>query len=169
LELQAELDGVGRLEEPIVRELTAESELDNVTGLGAAEIMPRSEYTEPGRPLARERWAGVVDVVGSNVLANACAATRYNGVVTACGLAGGMDFNATVAPFILRGVTLAGVESVMCPFEKRMEAWTRLAADLDIGKLQTIAQEIALSDTLSQAEQLLAGSVRGRTIVDVSR
>lgn len=146
-----------------------EQESDYVTGLGAAEIMPRGEYSEPGRPLARERWAGVVDVVGSNVLANACAATRYNGVVTACGLAGGMDLNATVAPFILRGVTLAGVESVMCPFDKRMEAWNRLATDLDISKLETIAQEIALSDAIGQAEQLLAGNVRGRTIVDVAR
>jgi acrylyl-CoA reductase (NADPH) len=160
---------LARLGYQVVAMTGREQESDYVTGLGASEIMPRSEYTEPGRPLARERWAGVIDVVGSNVLANACAATRYNGVVTACGLAGGMDLNATVAPFILRGVTLAGVESVMCPFEIRMTAWNRLAEDLDIDKLETIAQEITLSNATQQAEKLLAGSVRGRTIVDVSR
>ena len=142
------------------------SESDYVTGLGAAEVMSRADYAEPGRPLARERWAGVVDVVGSHVLANACAATRYNGVVTACGLAAGMDLPATVMPFILRGVTLAGVESVMCEYERRLEAWRRLGEDLDITKLETIADEIALSDAVESAEKLVAGQVRGRLIVN---
>ncbi|MEJ1355220.1 MAG: MDR family oxidoreductase [Candidatus Sedimenticola sp. (ex Thyasira tokunagai)] len=140
-----------------------------VTALGASEVILRSEYAEPGRPLGRERWAGVVDVVGSNVLANACAATKYRGVVTACGLAGGMDLNTTVMPFILRGVTLAGVESVMCPRETRLEAWRRLEQDLDLSKLNAIAHEIGLSDAIETANQLLNGQVRGRVIVDVNR
>ncbi len=144
-------------------------ESDYVRALGASEVMARSEYAEPGRPLARERWAGVVDVVGSNVLANALAATRYNGVVTACGLAGGMDLNATVAPFILRGVTLAGVDSVMCAREIRLEAWRRLGQELDITKLDSIAQVIGLTDAIDTATDLLAGKVRGRVIVDVNR
>jgi acrylyl-CoA reductase (NADPH) len=144
-------------------------EAEYVKALGATEIMPRSEYSEAGRPLAKERWAGVVDVVGSHVLANAIAATRYNGVVTACGLAGGMDLPATVAPFILRGVTLAGVESVMCPLKTRLEAWRRLGEDLDMSKLDAIAHDIKLSDTIDAAEQLLDGRIRGRVIVDVNR
>ncbi len=144
-------------------------EAEYVKALGATEIMSRSDYSEAGRPLARERWAGVVDVVGRHVLANAIAATRYNGVVTACGLAGGMDLNATVAPFILRGVTLAGVESVMCPRETRLEAWRRLGEDLDISKLDSIAHDIKLSDTIDTAVQLLDGKIRGRVIVDVNR
>lgn len=144
-------------------------ESDYVTGLGAAEIMDRAEYAEPPRPLASERWAGVVDVVGSHVLANAIAATRYRGVITACGLAGGMDLNTTVVPFILRGVSLVGVESVMCPREIRLEAWRRLGEDLDIAKLDSIAHEIGLSDAIDTAGQLLAGGVRGRVIVDVNR
>ncbi|MEJ1297170.1 MAG: MDR family oxidoreductase [Candidatus Sedimenticola sp. (ex Thyasira tokunagai)] len=140
-----------------------------VTALGASEVILRPEYAEPGRPLGRERWAGVVDVVGSNVLANACAATKYRGVVTACGLAGGMDLNTTVMPFILRGVTLAGIESVMCPRDIRLEAWRRLEQDLDLSKLNTIAHEIGLSDAIETANQLLTGQVRGRVIVDVNR
>jgi len=144
-------------------------ESDYVTGLGAAEIINRSELSEPGKPLAKERWAGVVDVVGSHVLANACAGTQYGGVVTACGLAGGMDFPATVAPFILRGVTLVGVDSVMCPKPKRLEAWERLGQDLDLSKLGSIAHEIGLSEAIDTAQDLLDGKVRGRVIVDVNR
>ena len=144
-------------------------ESDYVMSLGAAEIMPRSQYVEPGRPLAKERWGGVVDVVGSNVLANALAATRYNGVVAACGLAGGMDLNTTVAPLILRGVTLAGIDSVMCDRETRLEAWRRLGEDLDISKLDAIAHDITLEQTIDTAADLLAGQVRGRVIVDVNR
>ena len=122
-----------------------------------------------GKPLAKERWAGVVDVVGSHVLANACASTQYGGVVTACGLAGGMDLPATVAPFILRGVTLVGVDSVMCPTPKRIEAWNRLAQDLDLSKLGNLSNTIGLSEALTKADELLAGKVRGRLIVDVNR
>ncbi|MES9857026.1 MAG: MDR family oxidoreductase [Sedimenticola sp.] len=139
-----------------------------VTTLGAAEVMLRSEYAEPGRPLGRERWAGVVDVVGSHVLANACATTQYRGVVTACGLAGGMDLNTTVMPFILRGITLVGVESVMCPKGVRLEAWRRLEQDLDLSKLNAIAHEIGLSSAIKTADQLLNGELRGRVIVDVN-
>lgn len=144
-------------------------ESEYVTALGASEIMPRSEYAEPGRPLGRERWAGVVDVVGSHVLANACAATKYRGVVAACGLAGGFDLKTTVMPFILRGITLAGIDSVMCPREIRLEAWRRLEQDLDIPKLNTIAHEIGLAEAVETAGQLLNGEVRGRVIVDVNR
>lgn len=143
-------------------------ESEYLKSLGAAEIMMRSEYAEPGRPLSKERWAGVVDVAGSNVLANAIAATRYGGVVTACGLAGGMDLNGTVAPFILRGVTLAGIDSVMCPRETRLQAWQRLSEDLDISKLDAIAHQIGLTDVIDTAAGLLNGKVRGRVIVDVN-
>jgi acrylyl-CoA reductase (NADPH) len=144
-------------------------EADYLKGLGAAEIMDRSELSEPGRPLGKERWAGAVDVVGSHVLANVCATTKYRGVVTACGLAGGMDFPATVAPFILRGVTLVGVESVMCPRPQRLEAWERLARDLDISKLETMSREIGLGEVIATAPSLLEGKVRGRIVVDVER
>ena len=111
----------------------------------------------------------MVDVVGSNVLANAIAASKYHGVVTACGLAGGMDLSTTVAPFILRGVKLIGVESVMCPRETRLEAWRRLGEDLDPGKLDAIAHDIGLSEAIGTASDLLKGKVRGRVIVDVAR
>ena len=144
-------------------------ESEFVSALGASEIMARSEYAEPGRPLAKERWAGVIDVVGSHVLANACAATKYGGTVAACGLAGGFDLKTTVMPFILRGVTLAGVDSVMCPQDKRLEAWSRLEQDLDLSKLDDIAHEIGLSEAIETARSLLDGKLRGRVIVDVNR
>ena len=144
-------------------------ESEYVSSLGATEILDRSELSKPGKPLARERWAGVVDVVGTHVLANACASTKYGGVVTACGLAGGMDFPATVAPFILRGVSLVGIDSVMCPKERRLEAWQRLEQDLDLTKLGSIAHEVGLSETIGTAEDLLAGKIRGRIIIDVNR
>jgi acrylyl-CoA reductase (NADPH) len=146
-----------------------EEEADFLTGLGAAEIIPRAELSQPGRPLAKERWAGVVDVVGSHVLANACAATQYGGVVTACGLAGGMDFPATVAPFILRGVSLIGIDSVMCPKPLRLEAWHRLEQELDLSKLGDISTEIGLTEVIDTVDGLLAGNIRGRRIVDVNR
>lgn len=144
-------------------------ESDYVIGLGAAEVLNRSEFDSPGKPLGKERWAGAVDVVGSHVLANVCATTKYRGVVAACGLAGGRDFPTTVAPFILRGVTLVGIDSVMCPRKYRLEAWERLARDLDISKLGTIANEIGLSDAIPFATNMLAGQVRGRAIVNVNR
>jgi len=143
-------------------------EIDYVKGLGASEVLERAAFSSPGKPLARERWAGAVDVVGSHTLANVCASTKYRGVVTACGLAGGMDLPATVAPFILRGVTLVGVDSVMCPHPDRVVAWQRLARDLDIDKLGVIAHPIALSEAIPTATRLLEGQVRGRVVVDVN-
>ncbi|WP_297811097.1 MDR family oxidoreductase [uncultured Methylophaga sp.] len=142
-------------------------EADYLKSLGATEIMPREQMTEAGKPLDKARWAGVVDVVGSQVLANACATTQYGGVVTACGLAGGMDLPATVAPFILRGVTLAGIDSVMCPKATRLEAWQRLSQDLDLTKLESITQTIYLAEVKEKAEALLAGRVRGRIVVSI--
>ena len=139
------------------------------TGLGAAGILPRAEFSAPGKPLGKERWAGAIDVVGSHTLANICATTRYGGVVAACGLAAGMDFPATVAPFILRGVTLAGIDSVMRPRADRLEAWARLTADLDLDKLGAIGREVALSEAIPVAAELLEGRVRGRVVVDVNR
>jgi acrylyl-CoA reductase (NADPH) len=145
------------------------AETEYLKRLGAVEVLDRATFATPGKPLAKERWAGAVDVVGSQTLANICATKKYRGVLTACGLAGGMDFPATVAPFILRGVTLAGIDSVMCPRPERLEAWRRLASDLDVAKLATISQEVGLSDVLPLASKLLNGEVRGRVIVDVKR
>ncbi|THF64629.1 oxidoreductase [Pseudothauera nasutitermitis] len=137
--------------------------------LGAAEIIERDTLSAPGKPLGKERWAGAVDTVGSHTLANVCAGMRYRGTVAACGLAQGMDFPATVAPFILRGVTLAGVDSVMAPRDLRLQAWQRLARDLDVALLDAITSEIGLSETIDTAPRLLAGQVRGRVVVDVNR
>jgi acrylyl-CoA reductase (NADPH) len=145
------------------------SEAAYLTGLGAARVIDRAELGAPGKPLQAERWAGVVDAVGSHTLANACAQTRQGGTVTACGLAGGMDFPATVAPFILRGVTLCGIDSVHAPRPLRLEAWARLATDLDPGRLAEMTREIGLAEALAAAPALLAGQVRGRLVVDVRR
>jgi acrylyl-CoA reductase (NADPH) len=137
--------------------------------LGAAEVIPRSELSSPGKPLGKERWVAAVDAVGSHTLANACAQTRYRGAVAACGLAQGMDFPATVAPFILRGVTLYGIESSRAPTELRQQAWQRLATDLEAAKLDAMTSEVALGDVPAAAARLLAGEVRGRLVVDVNR
>lgn len=145
------------------------AEAEYLKRLGAAEILDRALFTAPGKPLAKERWAGAIDVVGSHTLANVCAALRYRGVVAACGLAGGMDFPASVAPFILRGITLAGVDSVMCPRADRLEAWRRLSHDLDIGRLELLTEEIGLSQVIDLAGALLEGRVRGRVVVDTGR
>lgn len=145
------------------------SEHAYLTQLGADTIIDRAELSEKGRPLAKERWAGVVDSVGSFTLANACAATKYGGAVAACGLAQGADFPATVMPFILRGVRLLGVDSVMCPKGPRLAAWARLARDLDPALLDVIATEITLGDAIAAAADLIDGKVRGRIIVDVNR
>ena len=145
------------------------AETDHLKALGAAEVIDRQTLSSPGKPLGMERWAGVIDAVGSHTLANACATTRYHGAVAACGLAGGMDFPASVAPFILRGITLYGIDSVMAPLSLRQEAWARLARDLDLAKLEAITAEIALSEALSVAGDLLEGRVRGRVVVDVNR
>lgn len=144
-------------------------EAEYLRGLGAAEVLDRAAFSEPGKPLARERWAGAVDVAGSHTLANVCAATKYRGVVTACGLAQGMDLPASVAPFILRGVSLIGIDSVMCPRPERLEAWDRLVRDLDPAKLDAITDEIGLTHVVATAERLMAGRVRGRVVVDVNR
>ncbi len=144
-------------------------ESEYIKSLGATEILDRAEFAAPGKPLGKERWAGAVDVVGSHSLANVCATMRYRGVVTACGMAGGMEFPATVAPFILRGVTLVGIDSVMCPRLERLEAWRRLARDLDVSKLATISKEVGLTELLPLASQMLNGELRGRVVVDVNR
>lgn len=137
--------------------------------LGATEILDRSGFSDAGKPLQKARWAGAVDVAGSHTLANVLAGTKYRGVVTACGLAAGMDLPASVAPFILRGVTLAGIDSVMCPREDRLEAWRRLGEDLDPAKLDMITAEIGLDEAVPTAQKLLDGNVRGRVVVDVNR
>lgn len=137
--------------------------------LGASEIIDRATLSEPGRPLARERWAGAVDSVGSHTLANVCASTRYGGTVAACGLAQGMDLPASVAPFILRGVTLAGIDSVMRPIADRVEAWQRLAEIIEPTLFDDIVKEVSLAEAVNVANQLMEGKVRGRVVVDVNR
>lgn len=137
--------------------------------LGAAEILDRSQLASPGKPLGKERWAGAVDVVGSHTLANVCSTMKYRGVVTACGLASGMDFPATVAPFILRGVTLVGIDSVMSPREERQNAWRRLGVDLDLNKLDAISHMFPMSEAVPVAAQMLSGQVRGRVVIDVNQ
>jgi acrylyl-CoA reductase (NADPH) len=140
-------------------------EVDYLKALGASEVINRSTLSEPGKPLQRERWAGVIDCVGSHTLANACASTQYGGVVTACGLAQGMDFPASVAPFILRGVKLIGIDSVMRPKADRIEAWQRLSELLQPQDFDVISTEIVLEDVVETAYKLLDGQVRGRVIV----
>jgi acrylyl-CoA reductase (NADPH) len=137
--------------------------------LGAAEIIPRSELAGEPRMLGRERWAGGVDSVGSKTLANVLASTRYGGAVAACGLAGGMDLPTSVAPFILRGIALLGIESVHMPMPRRLQAWDRLARDLDIAKLRAMTRTIGFSDLKQAANDILAGKVRGRLVVDLAR
>ncbi|MEO2268017.1 MDR family oxidoreductase [Pseudoalteromonas sp. YIC-656] len=137
--------------------------------LGAAEVIDRQTLSEPGRPLAKERWAGVIDSAGSHTLANACASTQYGGVVAACGLAQGMDFPASVAPFILRGVTLVGIDSVMRPIEDRIEAWQQLGDIIDPTVFADVAVEVSLGDVVSTAQALMDGQIRGRVIVNVNK
>jgi acrylyl-CoA reductase (NADPH) len=137
--------------------------------LGAAEIVDRAALSAPGKPLQKERYAGVIDSVGSHTLANACAQVRQGGAVAACGLAGGMDFPSTVAPFILRGVALYGIDSVLAPMDRRRTAWSRLATDLAPPLLDAMTREIALADAIAASDDLLAGRVRGRLVVDVHR
>ncbi len=137
--------------------------------LGADEIIARSELSGEPRPLAKERWAGAVDSVGSKTLANVIAATQYGGAVAACGLAQGLDLPTSVAPFILRGVSLLGIESVYMRKERRIQAWQRLAGDLDTGKLDSMTTTIALSDVRQAAADILAGKVRGRLVVDIRK
>ena len=144
------------------------SEADYLRQLGAADVIDRAELSNPGKPLQKERWAGVIDSVGSHTLANACAQLGHGGVAVACGLAQGMDFPATVAPFILRGARLIGIDSVMCPLDRRTEAWQHLAQELDRAKLDAITREIALADAFEAGRAILAGEIRGRVVVNVN-
>ena len=143
------------------------SESGYLKDLGAAEVIDRSELAGAAKPLAKERWAGGVDSVGSTTLANVLSMTKYGGAVAACGLAAGMDLPSSVAPFILRGVSLLGIESVMCPIEQRKTAWARLAHDLDPSKLAEITQEIGLDQVIEAGARILAGKVRGRIVVKI--
>jgi acrylyl-CoA reductase (NADPH) len=143
------------------------SEADYLKKLGAAEVIDRQELSGPAKPLAKERWAGGIDSVGSTTLANVLSMTRYGGAVAACGLAAGMDLPASVAPFILRGVSLLGIDSVMCPRPRREEAWKRLETDLDPAKLKEITSEIGLSEVIATAPKILGGGVRGRIVVKI--
>ncbi|WP_151639411.1 acrylyl-CoA reductase (NADPH) [Noviherbaspirillum aerium] len=145
------------------------SEAGYLKALGAADIIDRAELSAPGKPLQKERWAGVVDSVGSHTLANALAQTRYGGAVAACGLAQGLDLPGSVAPFILRGISLLGIDSVMAPRERRIAAWQRLASDLPQDKLEQMIQEIGLEESLARARDIIEGKVRGRLVVDVNR
>ena len=145
------------------------AEAEYLKKLGATEVIDRASLSAPGKPLAKERWAAVVDSVGSHTLANACAQTKSDGAVAACGLAQGMDFPSTVAPFILRGVTLYGVNSVTVPRGKRIAAYEQLSKLLDLKTLDEISHEISLADSIEYAQKLMAGNVRGRLIVDVNR
>jgi len=136
-------------------------------GLGAAEIIERQELTGPARPLAKERWVGGIDSVGSTTLANLLSMTRYGGAVAACGLVGGMDLPTSVAPFILRGVSLLGIDSVMCPLPLRQEAWRRLESDLDRGKIAAMTGETGLAGVIAAGARIIAGKVRGRIVVNI--
>ena len=140
---------------------------DGLKALGAAEVVARSELAGPGKPLAKERFAGVVDSVGSHTLANACAATRYGGAVAACGLAQGMDFPASVAPFILRGITLYGIDSVQAPLLLRQQAWQRLAREFDFARFAPMVHTVGLGAAAQAGADILAGRIRGRVVVDV--
>jgi acrylyl-CoA reductase (NADPH) len=141
---------------------------DALKKLGAADVISRDELSAPGKPLGKERWAGVVDAVGSHTLANACAGTKNRGAVAACGLAQGMDFPSSVAPFILRGITLYGIDSVMAPLPLRRLAWERLARDLDAAKLESMTREIGLVEAIAAGADILAGRIAGRLVVNVN-
>jgi acrylyl-CoA reductase (NADPH) len=158
---------LGKLGYRVVAATGKSAEADYLRSLGAASVIDRAELGTAGKPLQKERWAAVIDAVGSHTLANALAQTRYGGVVAACGLAQGFDLPATVMPFILRGITLAGVDSVMAPIALRREAWARLAADLDPAKLAAITQVVPLAEAIAKAHDLMNGQVRGRVAVKI--
>ena len=159
---------LARLGYQVIASTGRASEAPYLKGLGAAEVIDRAELAGPAKPLAKERWAGAVDVAGSHTLANLLSMTRYGGTVAACGLAQGMDLATSVAPFILRGVTLAGVDSVMAPKPARIEAWDRLACDLDRAKLKAMTETRPISDVVALAPEVLAGKVRGRIVLELS-
>ncbi|MDB5629390.1 MAG: Alcohol dehydrogenase, zinc-binding domain protein, partial [Tardiphaga sp.] len=144
------------------------SESDYLKKLGASEIIDRAELSGAAKPIAKERWAGGIDSVGSTTLANLLSMTKYRGAIAACGLAAGMDLPSSVAPFILRGVCLLGIDSVMCPIALRRQAWDRLASDLDAAKLAEITQEISLDEVIAAGARVLAGEIRGRLVVKIS-
>jgi acrylyl-CoA reductase (NADPH) len=156
---------LGKLGFNVVAATGKSDETPYLQSLGARSVMDRTLLSVPGKPFQKERWAGVVDAVGSHTLANALAQTRYGGVVAACGLAQGMDLPSTVMPFILRGVTLVGIDSVMAPLAKRQRAWTRLARDLDPALLESMVEEVSLKDAVAKAHQLMDGQIRGRVLV----
>lgn len=158
---------LGKLGYTVVAATGKASEEAYLRQLGASSVIDRAELSAPGKPLQKERWAAVVDAVGSHTLANACAQTRYGGVVTACGLAQGADFPATVMPFILRSVTLTGIDSVMAPLAKRQQAWDRLAKDLDTARLEAMVEEISMAKAVEKAADLMSGKVRGRIVVKI--
>jgi acrylyl-CoA reductase (NADPH) len=158
---------LGKLGYHVIASTGRTSEADYLKHLGAAEIIDRAELAAAPRPLNKERWAGGVDSVGSNTLANLLSMTKYGGAIAACGLAAGMDLPASVAPFILRGVCLLGIDSVMCPIERRRTAWARLARDLDKSKLTEITTEIPLEQVIDAGARILAGQVRGRIVVKI--
>lgn len=158
---------LGKLGHRVTAATGKPDEADYLRALGAANVIDRAELGAAGKPLQKERWAAVVDAVGSHTLVNALAQTRYGGVVAACGLAQGFDLPATVMPFILRGVTLAGIDSVMAPIATRREAWARLATDLDPAKLASITEVVPLDDAITKAHDLMQGRVRGRIVVTI--
>lgn len=159
---------LSRLGYRVVASTGRPEESEYLKNLGAAEIIDRKTLSEPGKPLQKERWAAAIDSVGSHTLANVCAQTQYGGVVAACGLAQGMDFPSSVAPFILRGVTLAGIDSVMRPLADREVAWKRLGELLDASDFDTLSHEVELDDVLETAEKLIQGQVQGRVLVKIS-
>jgi acrylyl-CoA reductase (NADPH) len=158
---------LARLGYAVIASTGRPAEADYLKGLGASEIIDRKELSGPARPLAKERWAGGIDAVGSTTLANVLAMTRYGGAVAACGLAGGMDLPTSVAPFILRGVSLLGIDSVMCPLPLRQEAWRRLGTDLPRDKIAVMTVEIGLGDVIEAGKRIVEGQVRGRIVVKI--
>jgi len=159
---------LGKLDYHVIASTGRMAEADYLRSLGAVEVMDRNELSKPARPLGKELWAGGIDSVGSTTLANLLSMTQYGGAIAACGLAGGMDLPSSVAPFILRGVCLLGIDSVMCPTELRKAAWARLAKDLDYEKLAEMTTEIGLDEVIDVAPKILAGQLRGRTVVRIS-
>ena len=158
---------LAKLGYPVIASTGRPEEASYLKGLGAGEIIERKELSGPARPLAKERWAGGIDSVGSTTLANVLSMTRYGGAVAACGLAGGMDLPGSVAPFILRGVSLLGIDSVMCPLPLRQQAWRRLAADLERSRIAAMTSEIGLADVIAAGQRIVEGQVRGRIVVKI--
>ena len=160
---------LGKLGYEVIASTGRTEEADFLKSLGASEVIHRDELSGPAKPLAKERWAGAIDAVGSHTLANVLSMTSYGGAVTACGLAQGMDLPTSVAPFILRGVSLLGIDSVMAPLALRQEAWSRLVTDLDMDKLEALSTEIGFDGIIDAAHQIIDGKVRGRVVVDMKK